>query len=240
LARGEKLPEELEALIQRAVSHDPAARQPSAVEMMRDLVGIVEPAPREEVSSLVRDLASAELALRASYGRQSTPSIESGSLEPEARAVLDVLTRATMTRDAPVATGATGTSETKRWIAPVSALAVLATVGAAVTGVAVVKGRKLAGAAPPAVTSGAPSAAESASGSIAKSADSASAPPPQVHPPEAPSGSVVRAGKHRKPGVKPPAGTPNTPVSTTSKPDCTLPYVTDEEGHRHYKAECLK
>jgi hypothetical protein len=29
-------------------------------------------------------------------------------------------------------------------------------------------------------------------------------------------------------------------VSPAGKPDCALPYVTDDKGNRHYKAECLK
>ncbi len=106
-ARGERLPEALDALVSRALSHDPSARWATAAEMAKQLATVTQPASREEVGRLVRELAGEELAKRAAYLRQSAPALQGAALEPEAKAVLDVLTRATlnraaMTRDLPI------------------------------------------------------------------------------------------------------------------------------------------
>ena len=99
-ARGERLPDGLDALVTRALSQDAAARWSTAAEMSKRLASVAEPASREEVGRLVRELAGEQLASRAAYLRHSAPDLQRAALEPEAKAVLDVLTRATMNRTA--------------------------------------------------------------------------------------------------------------------------------------------
>jgi len=100
LARGERLPDRLDALVTRALSQVASARFGSAAEMARELASVVQPAPRAEVGRIVRELAPDELALRASYAARSSAELRPAALEPEAKAVLDVLTRATQSRAA--------------------------------------------------------------------------------------------------------------------------------------------
>mgnify|MGYP001500085282 CR=1 FL=1 len=246
LARGERLPEALDQLVRRALSRDPQSRFATAAEMLKELLAIATPASREEVAQVVRELAPVELALRASYLQQRSPSTEVATLEPEAKAILDVLTRATMTRDAPVTGASTaGSSEggPRRLVFPIAVALAVVTLLVVVSALAVVRRMR-------------PAEAASAAGPPPASAQIVAGPEPNPAPTE--EGDVVpapplaapassepppAAAKSAKHGQKRPASKP-TPVAssapTGSHPDCTLPYTTDEAGHRHYKAECLK
>jgi serine/threonine-protein kinase len=250
VARGERLPEALDALVKRALSHDPAHRFPTAAEMLRQFLTIVPPATREEVGQVVRDLAPQEIELRASYLRQSSPGIEAAAMESEARAVLEVLTRATMTRDTALNTGAQ-TPPGNRLVVPLSAgLMLLSIVGAVFGGTFVRKTRADRSAA--AAAAAATSATAAASGSAAVPALSASAASSVAEEPtpgpnaSASSDSASNAKpKHlvlppRRPGTKAPPPASIAPAQGPKRPDCALPYTTDDEGHRHYKLECIE
>ncbi|MBX3261170.1 MAG: serine/threonine protein kinase [Labilithrix sp.] len=245
LARGERLPEGLDALVSRALAQEPTARFATAAEMAALVASVAPAASREEVGRLVRELAPAELALRASYLRQSTPELEAASLEPEAKAVLDVLTRATstratMSRDLPASPHTVVMPEqARRPFVPVllpilAGMAVLSIVFLISTIRFVSRGRAAA-------TDG--ELRSAASGALA----SASAAPPTA---AAPAGSADEAAVA---AAAADAGDAPRPVAAASakksaskgsasaaRPDCTLPYTTDREGHRHYKAECLR
>lgn len=99
-ARGERLPEGLDQLATRALSQDPSGRWATAAEMSKQLAAVTPLASREEVGRLVRELAHEEIAVRGAYLRGSAPALQGAALEPEAKAVLDVLTRATLNRTA--------------------------------------------------------------------------------------------------------------------------------------------
>jgi serine/threonine-protein kinase len=243
VARGERLPEALDALVKRTLSQDPALRPSSASELLKQLLEIGQPAPRDEVSRVVHDLAPEELALRRAYLRQSTPNIEVKSMESEARAVLEVLTRATMTRS--ISAGATTPSSgSSRWVVPLSAALMLVALGGAVLGPIVAKrvhdakaeatveavSAASASVAPP------PSAGPTASVAVASPDPTASASASAQPSPDGSSKTKHNPGK--KPPTKPPPPTPAAGPAP-KRPDCALPYTTDEEGHRHYKAECL-
>ena len=249
LARGERLPEGLDALVARALSQDPGVRFATAAEMAKQVAAVTPAAAREEVGRLVRELAPAELALRASYLRQSTPELESASLEPEAKAVLDVLTRATvtratMTRDLPTSSPYTVVmpEQARRPFVPVllpilAGMALLSIVFLISTIRFVSRGRASAtegdvhsaasalasaSAAPPASAVTAPAAVVDETALAAPAPDAGEAP------------RSIAAASQKKSASKGGA------AASATRPDCTLPYTTDREGHRHYKAECLR
>ncbi|MBX3219146.1 MAG: serine/threonine protein kinase [Labilithrix sp.] len=254
LARGERLPDGLDALVSRALSQDPTLRFATAVEMAKQVANVTPSASREEIGSLVRELAPAELALRASYLRQSTPELQVASLEPEAKAVLDVLTRATVTR-ATMTRDLSGSNHTvvmqdpgRRPFVPVllpilAGMAVLSIVFLISTITFVSRERASATVDEPTV------AASSSSSSVVSSSTVGNAePPPAASAQEpataidAPTAAVGAAPRPIAP-VPPKKSASKSGAAASSsaaRPDCTLPYTTDREGHRHYKAECLR
>ncbi|MDF2697191.1 MAG: serine/threonine protein kinase, partial [Labilithrix sp.] len=238
LSRGERLPDGLDALVTRALSQEPAGRYDTAAEMSRQLVSLAPPASREEVGRLVRELASEELGRRGGFLRQSTPSLQ--VLEPEAKAVLDVLTRATVTRatmtlDPPVsAHTVVMQGEQRRPFVPVllpvlAAMAVLSTLFLISTISFVGRNRERSSAIASSVAPAIPAPVAAPPSAIATAAP----PVPPADPPGDPSAKVARPG---------PSGTAKktSTKSGASTTNCALPYTTDKEGHRHYKAECLK
>jgi serine/threonine-protein kinase len=245
-ARREPLPPGLDDLIAQALAHDPANRPATTTEMMQRLVAIAQPAPREVVGALVRELAPKELELRASYTQQSTPGLGSGDLEPEARAILDALTRATMSRDTTVTAQAVGA---RRYVPMALTLVAVAGLSLATGASLVRKTRTSVASAEPATGSAVPSASPSAA---VTAADPAVPAPVAVDSASlSPADSAALASKRPQPhsgaaSSKKPKGANGAATSSApkpegaAKPDCALPYVTDDEGHRHYKAECLK
>ncbi|MBX3203515.1 MAG: serine/threonine protein kinase [Labilithrix sp.] len=252
LARGERLPDGLDALVSRALSQDPTLRFATAVEMAKQVANVTPSASREEIGSLVRELAPAELALRASYLRQSTPELQVASLEPEAKAVLDVLTRATVTR-ATMTRDLSGSNHTvvmqdpgRRPFVPVllpilAGMAVLSIVFLISTITFV--SRERAGA-----TADEPAHAVGSSSAVAASAVASAEPPPAASAEapataiDAPAAAVGAAPRPIAPATPKKSANKSGAAASSSaaRPDCTLPYTTDREGHRHYKAECLR
>jgi serine/threonine-protein kinase len=254
LARGEHLPDGLDDMIRQALSHDIPARFATTLEMMNRLVAIVPPASREEVSRIVRELAPQELELRSSYVKQSSSpsSLDVNTLEPEARAVLDVLTRATMTRDN-ITGPAMSQSGGKRMVLPMgAAFGLLAAVGVA-SGIGYMRRAHPAAASservlPTASATAEPPAPPSAEASSPSASSSAAAPPLASADPSAAASAAAKLkhnGQRKLGGGRPvgsaPAAPPSSPpASGPAKPDCNPQYTTDELGIRHYKPECLK
>jgi serine/threonine-protein kinase len=251
VARKETLPSGLDPLIMRALAHEPQQRFDSAADMLKEFLRVTTPASREEVGQVVRDLAPEELALRASYLRQSSPGLVAGELEAEARGVLEVLTRATMSRD--VVTGPMQ-PESRRY-APVAAVLGIVAALAAVSGVTLVRRARVhdaaaAGASVSATPSTVATLPDPEREPVPAGADSnagkGTAPPPSSAGSvtnDPPSTSAGRPPRHKGGRPLPPKG-PTTgappPPPPAPKPDCNPPYVTDADGNRHYKAECLK
>ena len=232
VARGERLPDGYDELVSRALSQEPAGRFSTAAEMNARLMQVAKPATREEVGRIVRELAPAEIASHASFMRQSSPSLEASALDAESRAVLDVLTRATMTSD--VGTLGSAKAPTTR----LSVLAIMAVLSTIFLGFAAYQARVMT--------------KPSSGNAVISAATESIAPPAPVAPPapapapapistpsvvELPTTSPAPGTKVR-PGHKTPPGKP-APASAP-KPDCTPPYTTDATGNRHYKEECLK
>ena len=255
VARGEALPEGLDNVVGRALSQEPSARWTTSAEMVKQLAKVMPPASREEIGRLVRELAPEELAVRSSYLRQSAPDLQVAALEPEAKAVLEVLTRATMnrsamTRDLPVAKQTLvmmqETPPPRRPFVPVllpilAVLAVLSTIFLVSTISFVHRGgrARVTNASPTTAATGL--ALESPDPSLTVSAPpppKASAPPAESAESADPAENGEKAGKTPKPA--PSAKKAPKTVASGAKVDCTLPYTTDDEGHRHYKEECLK
>jgi serine/threonine-protein kinase len=236
VARGERLADGYDQLVGRALSQDPSARYATAAEMCKRLMEIEKPASREEVGRWVRDLAASEIASRSGFLRQSSPSLESNALDAESKAVLDVLTRATMTSDVATAGSAPKVPTTR-----LSVLAVMAVLSTLFLGFALYQARSMTG---PRTNAAIAATTESAHPGIAIAPPPAPAPAPVVAPVATPSVAAVeppapapttkpRPGHKPAPGAKPAA-------ASAPKADCTPPYTTDAQGNRHYKEECLK
>lgn len=244
VARGERLANGYDELVSKALAQEPSGRFTTAAEMNKRLMEIEKPATREEVGRLVRELAPGEIASRANFMRGSSPSLEVSALDAESKAVLDVLTRATMTSEI-------GTQGSMK--APTTRLSVLAIMAVASTVF-------LAFAAYQARVMAKPSSGNAVISAATESAPPAVAPPavappavtplpaPATVPPPAVSTAVVELPVTTPaPGVKTrsghkfpaPAARP-APAPGAPKPDCTPPYTTDAVGNRHYKEECIK
>jgi len=237
VARGEHLPEGLDALVARALSQEPAGRWTTAAEMAKQLAKYTQPASREEVGRLVRELAPDELSLRASYLRQSSAELHASALEPDAKAVLEILTRATMShaamaRDVPLSkrTLVMMQGPPRRPFVPVllpilAVLAVLSTIFLVATISFVHRGRRAR-------------ATHASTAAAASGVAFSSAGPPS--PASTVSGAPA-SDEATEPVTSATAKPTNSgAAASASRPDCTLPYVIDPNGDRHYKPECLQ
>lgn len=231
LTRGERLPDGLDRLIERSLSYAPGGRPSTAMEMQGALAALAPAAARSEVGQLVRQLVPEEIAKRVELNRGSSPTMPTARLEPEARAVLEVLTRATMSRDVTFPTA----PSKRRLPYAVAGLALLTTAAFGVTyalmrpKVEPVGKALVASASPPPVTPPEPPLPPPAS----------AAPPPAAEIPTA--SSPKRPAPTTKRTAKPaPSSSSVTPAPVVHSDPCKVPYTTDAEGHRHYKEECLK
>lgn len=236
VARGERLAPGYDDLVARALSQEPSARFSTTAEMSRRLLEIEKPASREEVGRFVRELAWDQISSRSQFMRASSPALDVAALDAESKAVLDVLTRATMTSDVGTAGSAPKVPTTR-----LSVLAVMAVLSTLFLGFAVYQARSLPGQSPTA----------NAVGNATPEPSTAPPPPPPPPPPAVlpaatPSASVVElpvtapVGKSR-PGAHKTGAPAARPAGPAPKgPDCTPPYTTDAQGNRHYKEECLK
>ncbi|MBX3226168.1 MAG: serine/threonine protein kinase [Labilithrix sp.] len=218
VTRGERLPEGLDQLVERALAQDPAARFATTAEMSRRLTEVVKPASRDEVGQLVRGLCPQETEARARFFKSPTPSSPSFSasvMNAESKAVLEVLTRATMSREVSSVDAIPQRGVPVR----LSVLAIMAILSTGFLFYALYAGR-LQASAPPVTAIAAPEPEPPPAVTVPP----APAPPP---PPPAPSAAPVAKPAKHKPAPKPPAK------------DCTPPYTTDAAGNRHYKPECI-
>ena len=234
IARGERLAPGYDELVARALSQEPSARFSTTAEMSKRLLEIAKPASRQEVGRLVRELAADEIASRSQFLRQSSPSLDASSLDAESKAVLDVLTRATMTSDVADEDMSASAPTTRLSVLAVMALFSTLFLGYAVYKVGVGNGR----------TTSSVSAATAEPSAVV--APPTTAPPaisttPPPTPTPAPTPSVVPTTTSSPPSVKTRPGHKAAPAAKPAKgPDCTVLYTTDAQGNRHYKEECLK
>ena len=252
----EALPPELDRVVLKALAPKPHDRWPTADEMAAALAAALRPAPRSEVTKLVRDLAGAELETRAHRLRENRTPI-SRELEPEVKALASILTEhATKTQpssprakqqaasSAPPSSGTSSVaapSGRRRWPSAIASALALA----ALTGGAFFVGSRTAHA--PGVTAEPAPAASSAvlrdeppaasaseaaaiSGTASAAAATIAADVALARPP--PSNPRPRAAPKKPPA---PAHT-----SRAKSPDCAVPYTVDAHGDRHYKAECVE
>jgi hypothetical protein len=177
-------------------------------------------------------MAPQEIESRASIMRTSQPALEVSALDAESRAVLDVLTRATMTTDA-----GTGTMTRPGQNRRLSVLLVMAIFSTAFLGFAFWQNQQKLRAQMQAQASAEPPPPPRPSAAV-------DPPPP---PPAASPSMVAELPATPSPSAKPgkwhkgqPKTTDPAPAPKPKGPDCTPPYTTDAAGNRHYKEECLK
>ncbi len=236
----EPVPEALDRVILKALAKKPEERWATAEDMARALTDAIAPAPRTAVKDAVLAFGGEQAEARARIKGNVTPT--PGMLEPEARAVLDVLTQQVhVARTEPPAPAKSRGSQA---LLGVAILLAIALVGVVATAFVLMRASKSGPAGEPAVVS-------STTGSIVSAAPSA-APPPDPSSEPAPSESAAppiasasaSAPRPHRPGKKPaPPKPPAEPAAArtqiTPRPDCQPPYTVDAEGHRHYKAECV-
>jgi eukaryotic-like serine/threonine-protein kinase len=222
------IPRELDEVVLKALAKDPARRWPTAEAMAQALADALPPAPREEVSELVRRLAGAELESRGRLLSSGTVS-----LDPDSKIVADVLTQAAVAVTTPPAPPK-GSSRLASLLVPAGAVAILALAGGSFY-----FGQRAAtsGQAPTRATASfiAPSAAPPAETSSQTSGAPAASTAPDMAASAAPDPSATPA--HRAPPRAKPL--PSAPRSRPT-PDCRVPFTVDANGDRHFKPECVQ
>ncbi len=237
LLSDEPVPEALDRVVLKALGKTPEERWATAEDMARALADAIAPAPRSAIKSVVTTFGGEQAQARARIKSGATPT--PGMLEPEARAVLDVLTQQVhVARTEPPPPPPRASQR----ILGVAALLAIALAGVIGTAIVLVRPAK-------AVSAHEPPASSSA-------AMAASAAPPPPSPPPSASESVstttttapplasTSAPRRRQPVKKAVTSRPSTDPAAgrtqiTPRPDCQPPYTVDAEGHRHYKAECV-
>ena len=257
---------ELDRVVLRGLAPNPEERFASAREMASALERAIVLAPARRVGEWVESLAHKELAERAlqvaQMERASLGLAPAESLAPQA--LIDATARAQVDT-IPITVEGTGIFQTPAGVAidrgttressegaprprmrsgvVIAQFLALATCGIVLATVAVFRGRPS-----PATTDVAPSAshrapkiAASASAPIRQVADSGAEPlkivdddvSPDGAPPANPSHVVNTRRANVHPVVSPP------PPPPPPRPNCDPPFTMDEQGHRHYKRECL-
>jgi hypothetical protein len=196
----------------------------TADERRRALVAIVPPASREDVGARVREWGEGELGARREVLKSGTHRVEG-----DARAVLDVLTQTTKVENA----GTTRKKKKARFMAGAAGALVLGGVLAAAA--AMRRAPSPASGSELRAWTSTETATLSATATATATATSSSVTEPRVET-----------------STSTPAPMPRAPVASASlkRPlrdaaaaaaaiDCTVPYVVDADGHRHYRAECF-
>jgi serine/threonine-protein kinase len=238
----EQIPEALDRVILKALAKSPDERWSTAEEMARALGEALGPASRAAVKAAVEMHGGEQANARTRFRSGATPVV--GALEPDARAILDVLTQqvhVARTEHPPSAKG-----HPLQTVGGIALLLVIALLGVAATVIVVAKTYKPA---EPVVTS---TVASSTAGSPATpppppsllpSSTAPTAEPAPVPSPIACASVAVISPQGKPHGTKKPAPKPSAEASArpvaAPRPDCTPPYTVDAEGHRHYKAECV-
>jgi len=217
--------ERLDPITVRGLHRDQAQRFETAREMALALEGCVPPATASEVSAWVEQIASSTLLQRA----KEVAAIESSAFS-NARATLDSVSR---TSEASGKTSDAVVAPTKgpRWR--------FVAAGALGVGVAVVATAAVLHSRSPAPTTLLDTPTQSvlapiATHSVAPSVSAAASPPPA---PESASAMPASA----EPPPHPAAGTKRVKPAARPRPasDCDPPYTWDDQGRKHYKADCL-
>jgi serine/threonine-protein kinase len=216
--------ERLDAIAARGLDRDPAKRFETAREMALALEGCVPPATASEVSAWIEEIASSTLLRRA----EEVTAIESGSFT-DPRATLGSIRQSS--HDPVKAPGSTPVASQKRK-GRSAIVAGLVGVGIAFVALASLLHGQTPAASTPLAVSTQPVPVPSA---IASAASSSEAPPePEPEPASATPAladtppSPTAATKHAKPAARP-----------RPAPGCDPPYTWDDQGRKHYKAECL-
>ena len=223
----------------RALSKSPDERYATAEEMARALVEALPAAPRSAVKAAVAAHGGEQARARERMRSGVTPT--PGRLEPDARAILDVLTQQVhVARTEPPPPPPTKKHQAQT-ILGIALLVGIALLGVAATVMVVMKTYRpkqpVVAVSPPASTESIPPAPPLPTPSTT-TADPVPVPSPIASP------SVAVISPQTKPhGTKKTApkatGEASTKPVSAPRPDCTPPYTVDAEGHRHYKAECV-
>jgi serine/threonine-protein kinase len=218
------VPRALDALVLRALSPDRRDRPATAAEFGAALEAAQRPALREELAAWLSARAGPRLEARAALVRaieQADPPAPAGASEAELREA------------APVTVGPRTELPDPSQRARKRALVVLlAVAGAAVAASAVV----LLAAGEPAPTAVPAVVATSRAPTLAEApAPFATSTPPV--PTAEPTPSAATSTAPPRPTARRPAASARPPPSP--RPDCAVPWITEPDGRKRYKVECL-
>jgi hypothetical protein len=239
----EQIPEALDRVILKALAKTPDERWSTAEEMARALAEALPPAPRTAVKAAVIAHGGEQANARGRMKSGMTPT--PGMLEPDARAILDVLTQQVhVARTEPPPPAKAHPLQT---VAGIGLLVFIALLGVGATVLVVTKTYRAKQVA--VVKSAEPTSAGSEAFPPAPpppptNTTTTADPVPVPAPSPLGSSSVAVISPQPKPhGTRKtapkPTGEASTKTVATARPDCTPPYTVDAEGHRHYKAECV-
>ncbi len=210
---------ELDAIVMRGLSRNPAERFSTAREMARALEKCGS-APLSEIGEWVEKCAGQELSARA----EQLARIESSGVHFNVQPPL--------TEPPPAPSSSREIAPPKKSPAFAIVLAALLLLGAIGAVLVVVTRRSTT----PPVVSASPVASEPAAPPPSISVEPVvEAPPPTASIAVAESSSAPPPATTTKPVVR-----PANPASVPPKPNCNPPYVIDDVGNRKYKRECLK
>ncbi|HZO16323.1 MAG TPA: serine/threonine-protein kinase, partial [Polyangiaceae bacterium] len=212
------IPAELDALVMRALSRDPAARFATAREMASALERAIRPASSDEVGAWVRELVGERLERRAQLFEGAEPSgvkarAATHTAVPEAGATSTALSRETTTV---TFQPSVAPAPRRRWWWLVAALPMAGAMGFGAVWVTSPRSVRVQSGIVPRAEAG---AQQTTALSAAPTTTVIDVPP-----------EVFSADKPKPRATTPP------PVR---KPNCNPPYIEDETGFRRIKRECL-
>ena len=228
------VPAQLDALVLRGLSREPAMRFGSASEMARALAAVVPPAAASAVAAWVAQNAAEALMERARAVEAIEAALPEASADPSTPTLAPTSSRPRPARRGRAAAAALGT------LALIGALGTFAMLRAPLR-------RSHAAPRPVAAAEAVPLAdAPLAPTPVAEAPSTpgpaAVAPPTAMAPIAAPPRSTTRIAKHPHASTHaPPVVSPASMPAPSAPPSCDPPYVIDpESGDRRYKRECLK
>jgi serine/threonine-protein kinase len=236
-SRVAELPPKLDAVVMRALARDPKARFESALAMAEALAEVVPLPTRTEVSAWVRQYVTP----REIPSGTKLPMVKQ---EDPATTILAILQKASMLR--PSAKRPAPTMRPARTTRYAAGAAAVALVFAAVAVARVTKSEaaiaRVATAATPAVQT--TEAAHVTPAPTAETTDTAEVVPRRAEPEPPPVAVAVpaHAPKLAQPVTRV-AYAPKIqaqPAPADKSKDCAIPFTIDENGHKHYKVECVR
>lgn len=237
-SRTPAVPPAIDAVVMKALARDPSARHESALAMAQALAAVVALPTRTEVSAWVRQhVAPREIPsggkLPAVSVVLSQPALPARveDVVTEAATVIAVLEKASALRPSAKRPPAMRPGRRARLALGLGACAIaLAAIGVVRNARSATPSRPVALAPPPVALVPPPPPA-------ASTVPAPTVAVPEKKEPPKPAPRVVKAAP--APRAAPSAAAEPEPAKTEKPKDCRIPFTIDENGHKHYRVECI-